>query len=74
MISPECGVKVERVPWATGKSQATKAFELFLARWARKLSWKETAESFCSSWDTVFRSVKSTVEYGLRYRSLGGVA
>ncbi len=42
---PECGVKVERVPWATGKSHTTKAFELFLARWARKLSWKETAES-----------------------------
>lgn len=70
---PECGVKVERVPWATGKSHATKAFELFLARWARKLSWKETAESFCTSWDTVFRSVKSIVEYGLRHRSLDGV-
>ena len=70
---PDCGVKVERVPWADGKSHATKAFQLFLARWARKLSWKETAESFCTSWDTVFRSVKSIVEYGLRHRSLDGV-
>jgi len=70
---PDCGVKVERVPWADGKSHATKVFQLFLARWARKLSWKETAESFCTSWDTVFRSVKSIVEYGLRHRSLDGV-
>ena len=70
---PNCGVKVERVPWANGKSHATKVFQLFLARWARKLSWKETAESFCTSWDTVFRSVKVIVEYGMRRRGLDGV-
>ena len=35
---PRCGVKVEKVPWADGKSHSTKAFQLFLARWARKLS------------------------------------
>lgn len=67
---PECGVKVEKVPWADGKSHTTKAFQLFLARWARKLSWKETAESFCTSWDTVFRSVKAVVAYGLAHRNL----
>ncbi|MBN2163111.1 MAG: transposase family protein [Pontiellaceae bacterium] len=50
-------MKVEKVPWAEGKSHTTKAFQLFLARRAHKLSWKETAESFCTSWDTVFRSV-----------------
>jgi len=70
---PACGVKVERVPWASGNSHTTKAFQLFLARWARKLSWKETAESFCTSWDTVFRSVKSIVAYGLAHRNLDGV-
>lgn len=69
----KCGVKIERIPWADGKSHTTKAFELFLARWARKLSWKETAESFDTCWDTVFRSVKKVVEYGLRKRSLEGV-
>ena len=70
---PECGIKVERVPWAAGKSHVTQAFELFLSHWARKLSWKETAESFCTSWDTVFRSVKSIVEYGLRHRNIDGI-
>ncbi len=42
----DCGIRVERVPWAEGKSPVTKSFALFLARWARKLSWKETAEGY----------------------------
>ena len=69
----ECGVRVERVPWAEGKSPVTKPFALFLARWAKRLSWKETAESFCTTWDTVFRSVKQIVEYGLKHRQLDGI-
>jgi len=68
-----CGVKVEQVPWAEGKSPVTKPFALFLARWARRLSWKETAESFCTTWDTVFRSVKQIVEYGMKHRNLNGI-
>jgi transposase len=31
-----CGVRVEEVPWATGKHKLTKAYMLFLAHWARK--------------------------------------
>lgn len=69
----DCGVKVEKVPWADGKSHTTKALQLFLAEWARKLSWKETAESFHTSWDTVFRSVKAVVAYGLARRNLENV-
>jgi transposase len=69
----QCGVKIEKVPWADGKSHTTKAFQLFLARWARKLSWKETAESFGTSWDTVFRSVKAIVAYGMAQRNLAGI-
>lgn len=69
----ECGVKVEQVPWAEGKSHITKPFALFLARWARKLSWKEIAESFCTTWDTVFRSIKQIVEYGMKRRNLEGI-
>jgi len=69
----ECGVKVEQVPWAEGKSPVTKPFALFLARWARRLSWKETAESFCTTWDTVFRSIKQIVEYGMKHRDLNGI-
>ena len=33
-------VVVEEVPWGDGKRTLTKAYMLFLARWARRLSWK----------------------------------
>src|SRR5450432_4016568 len=66
-----CGVLVEEVPWADGKHQLTKAYVLFLARWARKLSWKETAESFRTSWDKVCDAVEYVVTYGLEHRTLG---
>jgi len=70
---PQCGVRVEQIPWANGKSHTTKAFELFLAQWARKLSWKDTARSFGTCWDTVFRSVKAVVAYGLKHRNLDNI-
>ena len=70
---PAHGVRVERVPWAVGKSHLTKVCHLFLARWARRLSWKETAEAFGATWDDVFRSVAAVVEYGMARRRLDGV-
>jgi transposase len=68
-----CGVRVEEVPWATGKHQLTKAYMLFLAHWARKLSWQETAASFRSSWDKVRQGVEYVVDWGLAHRSLGPI-
>jgi hypothetical protein len=53
-----CGVRVEELPWAIGKHQLTKAYMLFLAHWARKLSWQETAVAFRSSWDKVCQAVE----------------
>ena len=35
---PRCGVKVERVPWAEGKSPICTAYAWFLAGWAKRLS------------------------------------
>jgi hypothetical protein len=46
---------------------------LFLARWARRLSWKETAEAFCTSWDKVFDAVEHVVTWGLEHRALGQI-
>ena len=68
-----CGVVVEQVPWAEGKHQLTKAYMLFLASWARKLSWKETAESFHTSWDKVCDAVEYVVAWGLLHRSLAPI-
>jgi hypothetical protein len=46
---------------------------LFLARWARKLSWKETAEAFHTSWDKVGDAVEYVVGWGLAHRPLGPI-
>ena len=71
---PRCGkVKVERVPWAQGKQQATEALDWFLASWARRLSWKETATVFGVSWDRVCRAVGMAVAWGRERVSLEGV-
>jgi transposase len=46
---------------------------LFLARWARKLSWTETAESFHTSWDRVREAVEYVVHWGLEHRTLQAI-
>jgi transposase len=45
----------------------------FLARWARKLSWKETAEAFDTSWDQVRDAVEHVVGRGLQHRTLESI-
>jgi hypothetical protein len=66
-------VAVEEVPWGDGKRTLTKAYMLFLARWARRLSWKETAEAFRTSWDKVFDAVEHVVTWGLEHQTLGQI-
>lgn len=68
-----CGVKIESVPWSEGKQTMTKALMQFLAGWAKKLSWQETARSFHTSWQKVFGSVKYIVNWGLENRELNNV-
>ena len=68
-----CGVKVEQVPWGMGKHTMTRAYMLHLAHWARKLSWKETALSFRTTWDHVCQAVEYVVQWGLEHRDLGSV-
>ena len=68
-----CGVRVESVPWATGKHQLTDTYAWFLARWAKRLSWKEVAEVFHTSWEKVFRAVEMAVEWGLVHEKLSGI-
>ncbi len=67
------GVVVEHLPWNAGKQRITTAAMGFLARWARRLSWRETARVFGTSWETVYRSVEWFVEWGLAHRKLEGV-
>lgn len=70
---PRCGVTVEQVPWADGKHQLTTTYMWFLARWAKRLSWKEVATVFRTSWDQVFRSVAMAVAWGRDHVDLTGI-
>jgi transposase len=70
---PEHGVVVEHVPWSDGKRPVTIAMMCFLSRWARRLSWRETARAFGTSWECVYRSVEWFVEWGLAHRKLVNV-
>src|SRR5579863_10399678 len=56
-----------------GKRTLTKAYMLFLALLARRLSWKETAEAFRTSWDKVFDAVEHVVTFGLEHLVLGQI-
>ena len=69
----DCGVVVEEVPWGDGKHQLTRAYMLFLARWARRLSWTETAEAFHTSWKKVCDAVEYVVAWGLEHRELAPI-
>jgi transposase len=70
---PVHGVVVEHIPWSQGKRPITTAMMGFGARWARHLSWRQTARAFQTSWETVCRSVEWCVQWGLAHRTLEGV-
>lgn len=67
------GVVVEYMPWSEGKRQVAVAMMCFLAVWARRMSWRETARVFRTSWEAVFHAVEWYVEEGLARRVLEGV-
>ena len=69
-----CGVPTEQVPWADGKNRCGNVYRLFLARWARRVSWSEVALIFGVTWGVVNRAIRWVVEYGLLHRDLGRVA
>ena len=70
---PECGKVVEWVPWGNGKHQLTTTYVWFLARWAKRLSWKEVAEVFETSWEKVFSAVSMAVCWGRAHRDLSNI-
>ncbi len=68
-----CGVKVEEVPWGSGKRELTRTYMHYLSTWTKSLSWKEVANRFATSWEKVFHSVQYIVNWGLKNRLLSGI-
>jgi len=65
---PRCGIKVEQIPWAMGKSPLTTPLVVVLSTFARLLSWQEVSRFFRVSWDTVRQAVAQAVSYGLEHQ------
>jgi transposase len=61
------------MPWADGKSPICEPFKIFLAYWAKLLSWQGVARHFQVTWKNVFESVEYVVEYGLKNRVLDNI-
>jgi transposase len=70
---PTCGIRVEAVPWAQGKSRRSRSFNWFLAVWAKRLPWEDVARFFGTSWNRVYEAVQWAVDYGLEHRDLSGI-
>lgn len=73
VVCQEHGIRVEGMPWNEGKRPWTLAMMVFLARWGRRMSWKEVSTVFRVSWEAVYRSVAWIVGWGLSRRVLDGV-
>jgi hypothetical protein len=64
-LSDQLSEKTER--------SAVGSHQWFLATWAKRLTWREVAEAFHTTWDNVFRSLKRAVQWGLDHRDLDGL-
>jgi transposase len=70
---PDCGVRVEKIPWAQGNSPMTTAMICFLGTWAKRMSWSDVGKAFGVSWDYVSKAVTWVVDYGLLHQDLSGI-
>lgn len=70
---PEHGIHVEKLPWCSGKQRMTNTYQLFLARWGKRLSWKEVATIFHTSWESVYRAIEWVVNHGLAHTDWDGI-
>jgi transposase len=70
---PSYGVAVERVPWATGKEHLATIHRWFLAGWAKRLSWTDTAVTFNATWKNSVRSVLHAVLWRFVHQDHSGI-
>ena len=59
---PRCGVKVEQMPWALGKSDLTMPLVVVIAIFAKLLPWEDVARLTGVHWNTVKAAVARAVE------------
>lgn len=65
---PQCGLRVERIPWADPWQRVTHALARAVAALARELNWDAVAAHFRLNWKTVEAVVEGAVLWGLAHR------
>ncbi len=65
---PQCGLRVERIPWAAKWQRVTHALARAVAILARKLDWASVAAHFRLNWKTVASVVEAAILWGLAHR------
>jgi transposase len=65
---PQCGIKVEKIPWSHGKSSLSLPLSLAMATWSRLLPMDVVGRLFGVCWNAVYSAVKQAVEFGLACR------
>ena len=68
VVCPECGVRVERVPWAGRYSRVTKGLVRAVAELSRKTDLSTVAGHYGINWKTVASILHRVVEWGLARR------
>jgi transposase len=68
VVCPDCGVRVEQVPWADRWSRVTKALARAVAELARHADLTTVAKHFAINWKTVASVIRRVVEWGLAKR------
>lgn len=64
----QCGLRVERIPWAEPWQRVTHALARAVAALARELNWAAVAAHFSLNWKTVEAVVEGAVLWGLAHR------
>lgn len=64
----QCGLRVERIPWAEPWQRVTHSLTRAVAALARELNWAAVAAHFSLNWKTVEAVVEGAVLWGLAHR------
>ena len=68
VVCPNCGVRVEQVPWADRWSRVTKSLARAAAELARRTDLSTVAQQFLINWKTVAGIIHRVVQWGLAKR------
>jgi transposase len=68
VVCPECGVRVEQVPWADRWSRVTRSLARAVAELARRTDLSTVAQHFSINWKTVAGVLHRVVQWGLARR------